>query len=369
MPDNFKVHPKLMPQLLKRIEMLDESTVDWAAGEMFAFGSLLLEGHPIRMSGQDVRRGTFSNRHAVVVDKETGAEFFPLRSLVKDPNQFHIYDSLLSEYAVMGFEYGYSVERDDALVIWEAQFGDFANGAQTVIDEFISSALQKWGERSSIVLLLPHGYEGQGPDHSSGRIERFLALCAEQNMTVAQPSTPASYFHLLRWHMKNPSRRPLIVFEPKSMLRLKAAASGLKDFTSGKFRSFIPDDKVTNATRLIFTSGKVYYDLIAERDKLGEHSTAIARVERLYPLPVEDIIAEAKKHPNATLLWVQDEPANQGPWPFVALAVNEAFVAHEELNNRTFRRVSRRATASPATGNHHLHEEEEKALMTEAFTR
>ena len=369
MPDNFKVHPKLLPQLLKRIEMLDESTVDWAAGEMFAFGSLLLEGHPIRMSGQDVRRGTFSNRHAVVVDKETGADFFPLRSLVKDPNQFHIYDSLLSEYAVMGFEYGYSVERDDALVIWEAQFGDFANGAQTVIDEFISSALQKWGERSSIVLLLPHGYEGQGPDHSSGRIERFLALCAEQNMTVAQPSTPASYFHLLRWHMKNPSRRPLIVFEPKSMLRLKAAASGLKDFTTGKFRSFIPDDKVTNATRLIFTSGKVYYDLIAERDKLGEHSTAIARVERLYPLPIEDIIAEAKKHPNATLLWVQDEPANQGPWPFVALAVNEAFVAHEELNNRTFRRVSRRATASPATGNHHLHEEEEKALMTEAFTR
>jgi 2-oxoglutarate dehydrogenase E1 component len=369
MPDNFKVHPKLLPQLLKRIEMLDESTVDWAAGEMFAFGSLLLEGHPIRMSGQDVRRGTFSNRHAVVVDRETGTDFFPLRSLVKDPNQFHIYDSPLSEYAVMGFEYGYSVERDDALVIWEAQFGDFANGAQTVIDEFISSALQKWGERSSVVLLLPHGYEGQGPDHSSGRIERFLALCAEQNMTVAQPSTPASYFHLLRWHMKNPSRRPLIVFEPKSMLRLKAAASGLKDFTSGKFRSFIPDDKVANATRLIFTSGKVYYDLIAERDKLGEHSTAIARVERLYPLPIEDIIAEAKKHPKATLLWVQDEPANQGPWPFVALAVNEAFVAHEELNNRTFRRVSRRATASPATGNHHLHEEEEKALMTEAFTR
>ncbi|MEY3164002.1 MAG: 2-oxoglutarate dehydrogenase component, partial [Actinomycetota bacterium] len=317
MPDNFKVHPKLLPQLLKRTEMLDESTVDWAAGEMFAFGSLLLEGHPIRMSGQDVRRGTFSNRHAVVVDKETGADFFPLRSLVKDPNQFHIYDSLLSEYAVMGFEYGYSVERDDALVIWEAQFGDFANGAQTVIDEFISSALQKWGERSSIVLLLPHGYEGQGPDHSSGRIERFLALCAEQNMTVAQPSTPASYFHLLRWHMKNPSRRPLIVFEPKSMLRLKAAASGLKDFTTGKFRSFIPDDKVTNATRLIFTSGKVYYDLIAEREKLQETSTAIVRVELLYPLPAKEMAEIAAKHPNANLLWVQDEPANQGPWSFI----------------------------------------------------
>ena len=369
MPAEFTVHPKLLPQLLKRVEMLDESTVDWATGEMFAFGSLLLEGHPIRMSGQDVRRGTFSNRHAVIVDKENGKELFPLRSLVKDPNQFHIYDSLLSEYAVMGFEYGYSVERDNALVIWEAQFGDFANGAQTVIDEFISSALQKWGERSSVVLLLPHGYEGQGPDHSSGRIERFLALCAEQNMTVAQPSTPASYFHLLRWHMKNPARRPLIVFEPKSMLRLKAAASGLKDFTTGTFKPFIPDDKVVNTTRLIFTSGKVYYDLIAEREKLGEHSTAIARVEQLYPLPIEEMIAEAKKHPKATLLWVQDEPANQGPWPYIALTASEAFVAHEELSGRSIRRVSRRATASPATGNHHLHEEEEKALMTEAFTR
>jgi len=368
-PKDFTVHPKLLPQLLKRTEMLADGTVDWAAGEMFAFGSLLLEGHPIRMSGQDVRRGTFSNRHAVVVDKETGADFFPLRSLVKDPNQFHIYDSLLSEYAVMGFEYGYSVERDNALVIWEAQFGDFANGAQTIVDEFISSALQKWGERSSIVLLLPHGYEGQGPDHSSGRIERFLTLCAEQNMTVAQPSTPASYFHLLRWHMKNPARRPLIVFEPKSMLRLKAAASGLSDFTTGSFKPLIADSKVNNATRLIFTSGKVYYDLIAEREKLNEFSTAIVRIEQLYPLPVDEIIAQVKLHPNATLLWVQDEPANQGPWPFVALTVAEAFVAHDELAGRSLRRVSRRATASPATGNHHLHEEEEKALMTEAFTR
>jgi 2-oxoglutarate dehydrogenase E1 component len=368
-PSDFTVHPKLLPQLLKRVEMLDEATVDWATGEMFAFGSLLQEGYPIRMSGQDVRRGTFSNRHAVIVDKETGKDLFPLRSLVKDPNQFHIYDSLLSEYAVMGFEYGYSVERENALVIWEAQFGDFANGAQTVVDEFISSALQKWGERSSIVLLLPHGYEGQGPDHSSGRIERFLTLCAEQNMTVAQPSTPASYFHLLRWHMKNPARRPLIVFEPKSMLRLKAAASGLNDFTAGTFKPLITDEKVGNATRLIFTSGKVYYDLIAEREKLNEYSTAIVRVEQLYPLPIEEIIAEAKKHPKATLLWVQDEPANQGPWPFIALAASEAFVAHEELSGRSLRRVSRRATASPATGNHHLHEEEEKALMTEAFTR
>jgi 2-oxoglutarate dehydrogenase E1 component len=368
-PEGFIVHPKLLPQLTKRLEMLDEGTVDWSTGEMFAFGSLLLEGHPIRMSGQDVRRGTFSNRHAVVVNKDTGADLFPLRGLVSDPNQFHIYDSFLSEYAVMGFEYGYSVERENALVIWEAQFGDFANGAQTIIDEFISSSLQKWGERSSVVLLLPHGYEGQGPDHSSGRIERFLTLAAEQNMTIAQPSTPASYFHLLRWHMKNPARRPLIVFEPKSMLRLKAAASGLTDFTTGTFKPFIPDAKVGNASRLIFTSGKVYYDLIAEREKLGEHSTAIARVEQLYPLPIDEIIAEAKKHPNATLLWVQDEPANQGPWPFVSASAQESFPSHDELNNRTLRRVSRRATASPATGNHHLHEEEQHALMMEAFTR
>jgi 2-oxoglutarate dehydrogenase E1 component len=368
-PADFTVHPKLLPQLTKRVDMLDEATVDWSTGEMFAFGSLLLEGHPIRMSGQDVRRGTFSNRHAVVVDKETGADLFPLRGLVSDPNQFHIYDSFLSEYAVMGFEYGYSVERENALVIWEAQFGDFANGAQTIIDEFISSSLQKWGERSSVVLLLPHGYEGQGPDHSSGRIERFLTLAAEQNMTIAQPSTPASYFHLLRWHMKNPARRPLIVFEPKSMLRLKAAASGLTDFTTGTFKPLITDPKVSNATRLIFTSGKVYYDLIAEREKLGEHSTAIARVEQLYPLPIDEMIAEAKKHPNATLLWVQDEPANQGPWPFVSAVAQETFPSHDELNGRTLRRVSRRATASPATGNHHLHEEEQHALMMEAFTR
>jgi 2-oxoglutarate dehydrogenase E1 component len=247
--------------------------------------------------------------------------------------------------------------------MWEAQFGDFANGAQTIIDEFISSALQKWGERSSLVLLLPHGYEGQGPDHSSGRIERYLALCAELNMTVAQPSSPASYFHLLRWHMKNPARRPLIVFEPKSMLRLKAAASGMQDFTTGTFRPLIDDESVVNASRVIFCSGKVYHDLVAERTKLGESSTAIIRVEQLYPFPAEQFAAVAARHPNANLLWVQDEPANQGPWPFVALTTSEF------LEGRILRRVSRRATASPATGSHHLHEEEQKALLMEAFTR
>ena len=367
-PEGFSVHPKLLPQLVKRVESLNDATIDWSTGEMLAFGSLLKEGRPIRLAGQDARRGTFSNRHAVIIDKENGNEWTPLRSLISDENHFFVIDSLLSEYAAMGFEYGYSVEREEALVLWEGQFGDFANGAQTIIDEFISSALQKWGERSSVVLLLPHGYEGQGPDHSSARIERYLQLCAEQNMTVAQPSSPASYFHLLRWHAKNPARRPMIVFTPKSMLRLKAAASSLSDFTSGHFQPVISDDSVTNASRVIFCSGKVYHDLVAERTKLGETSTAIVRVELLYPLPIDEMVAESNKHPQANLLWVQDEPANQGPWSHIALRTSEQYGGHG-FGSRILRRISRRATASPATGNHHLHEDEQKALMLEAFTR
>jgi 2-oxoglutarate dehydrogenase E1 component len=299
----------------------------------------------------------------VIRDHEDGSEWIPLRALLDNENQFFVVDSLLSEYAAMGFEYGYSVERENALVLWEAQFGDFANGAQTIIDEFISSSLQKWGERSSVVLLLPHGYEGQGPDHSSGRIERFLTLCAENNMTVAQPSSPASYFHLLRWHVMNPARRPLIVFEPKSMLRLKAAASKLSDFTSGSFRPFIGDESVSNASKLILCSGKIYWELVAERAKSGDNSVAIARVEQLYPLPVNEIVAEANKHPNAQVVWVQDEPANQGPWPFVSANLAE------HLNGRSLHRISRRAAASPATGSIYVHEEEQKALIAEVFAR
>lgn len=362
-PEGFNVHPKLLPQLNKRVEMLNDGTIDWSMGEALAFGSILMEGTPIRLAGQDSRRGTFSNRHAVIIDKENGNEWTPLRGLISDENQFFVIDSLLSEFASMGFEYGYSVVRSEALVMWEGQFGDFSNGAQTIIDEFISSSLQKWGERSGVVLLLPHGYEGQGPDHSSARIERFLSLCAESNMTVAQPSTPASYFHLLRWQAKNPTPRPLIVFTPKSMLRLRAAASSLTEFTQGHFQPVITDTTVTNATRVIFCSGRVYYDLLAERAKLGEESTAIVRVEQFYPLPMDELAAEAEKHPRANLLWVQDEPANQGPWPFIALNTLGVF------GDRTLRRVSRRATASPATGNHYVHEEEAKALMIEAFNR
>jgi multifunctional 2-oxoglutarate metabolism enzyme len=367
-PEGFHVHPKLLPQLQKRAESIKDGTIDWSTGEMLAFGSLLKEGRPIRLAGQDSRRGTFSNRHAVIVDKENGSDWTPLASLVSDQSQFFVIDSLLSEYAAMGFEYGYSVARPEALVLWEGQFGDFANGAQTIIDEFISSALQKWGERSSVVLLLPHGYEGQGPDHSSARIERFLALAAEKNMTIAQPSTPASYFHLLRFHAANPKRRPMVVFTPKSMLRLRAAASSISDFTSGTFLPVIGDTTVNNASRLIYCSGKIYHDLVAERARLNDNSTAIVRVERLYPLPVAQMEVEAKKHPNANLLWVQDEPANQGPWPHVALSTTEV-IGGTAVDARVLRRISRRASASPATGNHHLHEEEAKALMYEAFTR
>jgi 2-oxoglutarate dehydrogenase E1 component len=367
-PEGFSVHPKLLPQLQRRAESINDGTIDWSTGEMLAFGSLLKEGRPVRLAGQDSRRGTFSNRHAVIIDKENGNEWTPLRSMISDANQFFVVDSLLSEYAAMGFEYGYSVVREEALVLWEGQFGDFANGAQTVVDEFISSALQKWGERSSVVLLLPHGYEGQGPDHSSARIERFLALCAEKNMTVAQPSTPASYFHLLRFHAANPKRRPMVVFTPKSMLRLKAAASSISDFTSGTFLPVIGDTTVNNASRLIFCSGKIYHDLVAERTRLNDSSTAIVRVERLYPLPIAQMEVEAKKHPNANLLWVQDEPANQGAWPHVALSTTES-IGGTGVDSRVLRRISRRASASPATGSHHLHEDEAKALMDEAFTR
>jgi 2-oxoglutarate dehydrogenase E1 component len=367
-PEGFTVHPKLLPQLQKRVEMVKDGAIDWGMGETITYGSLLLEGHPVRIAGQDARRGTFSHRHAVVIDKENGNEWTPLRALTNSDTQFFVVDSLLSEFAAMGFEYGYSTIRPEALVVWEAQFGDFTNGAQTIVDEFVSSALQKWGERSSVVLALPHGYEGQGPDHSSARIERFLQLCAEQNMTVVQPTTPAQFFHVMRWHIKNPAKRPLVYFSPKSLLRLKAATSKVEDFTNGTFQKVIDDPNVVNASRLIFCSGRVYYDLIAEREKLQETSTAIVRVELLYPLPAAEMAAIAAKHPNANLLWVQDEPANQGPWSYIALRTAEQF-GGVGFGGRALRRVSRRATASPATGNHHLHEDEQKALMQEAFTR
>jgi 2-oxoglutarate decarboxylase len=368
LPDRFTVHAKLAPLLERRADMASQGGIDWAMGELFAFGSLLLEGVPVRLAGQDSRRGTFVQRHAVLTDRETGDEWTPLAHLAEDQGRFWTYDSLLSEFAAMGFEYGYSVARPDALVLWEAQFGDFGNGGQVVVDEFISSSEQKWGQRSSVVLLLPHGYEGQGPDHSSARIERYLQLCAEDNMTVAMPSTPASYFHLLRWQARHEPRRPLVVFTPKSMLRLKAAASAVEDFTSGSWRPVLPDAAGSDinpaeVTRVLLCMGKVYYDLNAERIKHDDSRTAIVRVEQPAPLPGAEIAAEVEKYPNADVVWVQEEPANQGAWPFIALNLPE------HLGGRSLLRASRGSAASPATGSPKIHQVEQRALVEQAFAR
>jgi len=365
MPEGFTVHPRLAPQLARRAHSVQDATIDWATGEMLAFGSLLMEGRSVRLAGQDSRRGTFGQRHAVIVDRITGEEHTPLKYLADRDNRqfFFVYDSLLSEYAAMGFEYGYSVARPEVLVLWEAQFGDFADGAQTIIDEFITSGEQKWGQLSGVTLLLPHGYEGQGPDHSSARIERYLQMCAQDNMTVAMPSTPASYFHLLRWQAKSLHHKPLVVFTPKSMLRLKAAASAREDFTSGTFRPVIGDDTVEPAgvRRVLVCTGKVYYDLLAERTRSGRTDVAIVRLERLAPLPVEELTAALAAFPNdAELVYVQEEPANQGAWPFVVLNL-------PTVDGRALRRVSRPAAATTAVGTHKVHEREQAEIVATAF--
>lgn len=363
LPEGFTVHPRLLPQLQKRATMIEDDSIDWAMGETLAIGSLLMEGHPVRLAGQDSRRGTFGQRHAVIVDQKTGEEYTPLANLSEDQAKFTVYDSLLSEFAAMGFEYGYSLARPNALVMWEAQFGDFANGAQSVIDEFISSGEQKWGQRSRVVLLLPHGYEGQGPDHSSARIERYLSLCAQNNMTVAYPTLPSQYFHLLRWQVHSPLVRPLVVFTPKSMLRLKAATSAVEEFVSGAFRPVLGDRvDAQGVRRVLLCSGKVYYDLDSYRRRHNLTDTAIIRVERLYPLPAAEIVAELGKYPNAQeLRWVQEEPANQGPWPFMALHLPE------HLGGRLLYRVSRPASSAPAVGSAAVHEMEQRALVEQAF--
>ena len=363
-PADFTVHPRLLPMLQRRAEMLDTNAVDWAFGETLAFGSLLLEGRPVRLTGQDSRRGTFGQRHAVLIDRETGREHTPLRYLAPDQGPFYIYDSLLSEFAALGFEYGYSVARPQALVLWEAQFGDFVNGAQTIIDEFISAGEAKWGQRSSVGLLLPHGYEGQGPDHSSARIERFLALCAEDNLTVAMPTTPANYFHLLRLQAKRSRRKPIVIFTPKSLLRSKAATSAAADFTTGGFLPVIDDTVARQGIRrVLLCSGKVYYDLLAARRKReGDPTTAIVRVEQLSPLPYEQINAALSTYPDLQdLVWVQEEPANMGGWPYMAINLPE------HLDGRALRRVSRPASASPSAGSSTVHEAEQAALVDAAL--
>ncbi|CBG70083.1 putative 2-oxoglutarate dehydrogenase [Streptomyces scabiei 87.22] len=372
-PDHITAHPRLLPQLQRRAGMVEDGTIDWGMGETLAIGSLLLEGTPVRLAGQDSQRGTFGQRHAVIIDRETGEEFTPLMYLSEDQARLNVYNSLLSEYAAMGFEYGYSLARPESLVLWEAQFGDFVNGAQTVVDEFISSAEQKWSQTSGVTLLLPHGYEGQGPDHSSARPERFLQMCAQNNMTVAMPTSPSNYFHLLRWQVHNPHHKPLVVFTPKSMLRLKAAASKAEEFTSGEFRPVIGDSSVDpNAVKkVVFCAGKVYYDLEAERQKRGITDTAIIRIERLYPLPGAEVQAEVNKYPNAEkYLWTQEEPANQGAWPFIALNLIDHLdlaVGADVPHGERLRRISRPHGSSPAVGSAKRHQAEQEQLVREVF--
>ncbi|MFE9785421.1 multifunctional oxoglutarate decarboxylase/oxoglutarate dehydrogenase thiamine pyrophosphate-binding subunit/dihydrolipoyllysine-residue succinyltransferase subunit [Nocardia salmonicida] len=371
-PDGFNVHPRVKPVLEKRREMAYEGKVDWAFAELLAFGSLIDQGHDVRLTGQDSRRGTFTQRHSVIIDRVNAVEYTPLHNIgSENPGWFAVHDSALSEYAAVGFEYGYSLGNPNALVLWEAQFGDFVNGAQSIIDEFISSGEAKWGQLSDVVLLLPHGHEGQGPDHTSGRIERFLQLCAEGSMTVAVPSTPANYFHLLRRHALDGIRRPLIVFTPKSMLRNKAVVSDVKDFTESKFRSVFDEPTyeqgigdTTKVKRILLTSGKLYYELAAEKAKHKREDVAIVRIEQLYPIPTYRLNEALAKYPNATdIAWVQEEPANQGAWPFFGLNLPE--VLPERLGR--LRRISRRAMSAPSSGSSKVHAVEQAEIISEAF--
>ncbi len=366
LPETFTAHPRLLPQLQKRAKMIDDATIDWALGETLAIGSLLLQGHPVRLAGQDSRRGTFGHRHAVLVDRANGSEYTPLTHLSEDQAPFYVYDSLLSEFAAMGFEYGYSIVRTDALVMWEAQFGDFVNGALTIVDEFMSAGEAKWGQRSGLTLLLPHGYEGQGPDHSSARLERFLQLCAEDNMTVAAPTTPANYFHLLRKQALVSHKRPLVVMSPKSMLRLRAAASAVEDFIDKGFAEVLPDPDAPDAStveRVVLTTGKVFYDLLSARRKQESSTVALVRVEQLYPLPGEAVAEAVSGYPNAQdIVWLQEEPANQGAWTHIAMSLPEHLP-----EGRSLRRISRKSSASPAAGSSKVHEAEQAALVQAAL--
>ena len=377
-PEGFTFHPRVAPVASKRLESVKEGGIDWGWAELIAFSSLANTGKLVRLAGEDSRRGTFTQRHAVVYDPNTGAEFNGLHELAESKGnggKFLVYNSALTEYAGMGFEYGYSVGNQDAVVAWEAQFGDFANGAQTIIDEYVSSGEAKWGQTSSVILLLPHGYEGQGPDHSSGRIERYLQLCAEGTMTVAQPSTAANYFHLLRRHALGEMRRPLVVFTPKSMLRMKAATSAVEDFTDIKrFRSVINDPRFVDAhgnvtgdtskvKKLMLVSGKLYYELAKRAEKDKRDDVAIIRIEMLHPVPFNRLQDAFALYPNAEeIRFCQDEPANQGAWPFLNEQLRELIP-----NLLPMKRVSRRAQASTATGLSKVHAVEQAALLDEAF--
>ena len=369
-PEGFNVNPKMVGQLARRAKMGDGSLpLDWAFAEAVAFGSLVLEGTRVRLSGQDSGRGTFSQRHAVLYDTQTGKTWVPLSELRSDTNpaaRFEVFDSSLSEEGVLGFEYGYSVVNKDALVLWEAQFGDFGNGAQTIIDQYIAASEDKWKQTSRVVMLLPHGYEGQGPEHSSARLERYLQLCAENNLQVCYPTTPAQYFHLLRRQVRPGMERPLVVMTPKSLLRLPAAASRIEDLASGGFRPVIDDAEITDAAavrRVVFCSGKVYYDLMDARKKSDDLRVAIVRLEQFYPFPERGVREVLAKYASAAqFVWAQEEPHNMGGWTFVRERLERLLSDGAEL-----RYVGRSASASPATGSYSIHQKEQAELVADAL--
>lgn len=372
-PDNFTVHPLVKKVLEDRAAMgRGDVNVDWGMGEHMAYASLVASGYPVRLSGEDVGRGTFVHRHAVLHDQNRErwdvGTYVPLEHVAENQAPFVCIDSILSEEAVLGFEYGYASNDPNTLVIWEAQFGDFANGAQVVIDQFIASGEVKWGRVNGITLMLPHGYEGQGPEHSSARLERFMQLSADTNIQVCQPTTASQIFHLLRRQMIRSLRKPLIIMTPKSLLRNKDATSPLSEFTKGVFQTVIPDQKELKADkvkRVVVCSGKVYYDLAKKREEKGADDVAILRVEQLYPFPHKAFAAELKKYPNAAdIVWCQDEPQNQGAWFFIQHNIHENMSEGQKLGY-----AGRAASASPAVGYSHLHAEQQKALVDAAFSK
>jgi 2-oxoglutarate dehydrogenase E1 component len=364
-PDGFTIHPKLARQIQSRKTSFDAGTVDWALAESLAFGTLVQDGTPVRLAGQDSRRGTFSQRHAVLVDYHTEAEHVPLSVLGRGGASFRIYDSLLSEYAGLGFDYGYSVAHPDALVLWEAQFGDFANGGQIIIDQFLVAAEDKWAQESGLVLLLPHGFEGQGPEHSSARLERYLTLCAEDNIRVAYPSTAAQYFHLLRAQALSRPRKPLVVMTPKKYLRMPASRSAVSELTGGAFRPVLLDPEAPPAEsvrRVVLCSGKFGHELIERRNKEGA-PVVVVRLEQLYPFPARELVAALESYPETQVVWAQEEPENMGAWRFVDWHLRRVLGGDEGVVH-----VARTESGSPASGSQTVHDKEQDELLAAAIS-
>jgi 2-oxoglutarate dehydrogenase E1 component len=370
-PNDFDANPKLLKQLAKRAEAAEknEKKIDWGFAEALAFGSLLQSGTPIRLTGQDVERGTFSHRHVVLHGTKTEQRFVPLNNLTDDQAEFYPYNSFLSEFAALGFEFGYSASNPKALVIWEAQFGDFVNGAQIIIDQYISASEAKWGQNSSLVMTLPHGYEGQGPEHSSARLERFLQLCAEDNMQVVNLTTPAQYYHALRKQILQDKRKPLIIMSPKSLLRHPMAVCNVDELGNGKYQPFIDaeTDSKESVERLIICSGKVYYDILKEmedsEDGEQDKKVAVARLEQFYPFPNKDITESLNRYSNLKeIVWCQEEPQNMGGWTFVSPRLERLLSDEQELIY-----AGRQASASPAAGQKKIHEAEQSKLVSKAI--